>query len=234
MFLQFVLAFSAYLHVLGTQFSQKFNSQCLVVGIAALSSISASLVFIRGRKWFSRGDNTVGQTIARAGDLWFTIATPPQTQLRKSAKSIPTDRPTVRRLVHGSWSVSVDQDSFTQPLTRTTVNQHVLHVQLDLSSNLQKFSHNVIIPSWTRVQRTQIVQELLATTIRRSADYSFHRLFDPLPSGLRILEQKAESVLSVNRQRFLAMLMLQVLRSFQPFRCFLRLSVHASTKASNT
>ncbi|WMV29129.1 hypothetical protein MTR67_022514 [Solanum verrucosum] len=31
MFLQFVLAFSAYLHVLGTQFSQKFTSQCSVV-----------------------------------------------------------------------------------------------------------------------------------------------------------------------------------------------------------
>ena len=37
MFVQFVLAFSAYLHVFGTQFSQKFSSQSLVVGIEALS-----------------------------------------------------------------------------------------------------------------------------------------------------------------------------------------------------
>ncbi|WMV10366.1 hypothetical protein MTR67_003751 [Solanum verrucosum] len=41
-----------------------------------------------------------GQTTARAGGPWFTTATPPQTQLRKSAKSLPTDKPTVRRLDH--------------------------------------------------------------------------------------------------------------------------------------
>uniref|UniRef100_M1DD12 Zinc knuckle family protein n=1 Tax=Solanum tuberosum TaxID=4113 RepID=M1DD12_SOLTU len=75
---------------------------------------------------------------------------------------------------------------------------------------------------------------LLCKTIRRRANCSFHRLFYPLPSGLRILEQRAESVLSANRQRFLAMLMLQLLRSFQPLCSFLRLSVHASTKTSNT
>ncbi|KAG5605790.1 hypothetical protein H5410_027282 [Solanum commersonii] len=58
---------------------------------------------------------------------------------------------------------------------------------------------------------------LLRGTIRRSTDCSFHRLFDPLPSGLSILEQRVESVLSANRQRFLEMLMLQPLHSFQPF-----------------
>ncbi|WMV09562.1 hypothetical protein MTR67_002947 [Solanum verrucosum] len=46
------------------------------------------------------------------------------TQVRKSAKSRPTDRPTVYRLDQGPWSVSMDQDSFTQPLTPTTVDQH--------------------------------------------------------------------------------------------------------------
>ncbi|WMV49485.1 hypothetical protein MTR67_042870 [Solanum verrucosum] len=51
---------SAYLHDLGTQFSQKFNSQCLVVGIATLSF------------YFS-------QTTARAGGPSFITATPPQT-----------------------------------------------------------------------------------------------------------------------------------------------------------
>ncbi|WMV32800.1 hypothetical protein MTR67_026185 [Solanum verrucosum] len=44
----------------------------------------------------------------RAGGPWFTTAAPPQTQLRKSAKSRPTDRPMVRRPDHGPWSVSVD------------------------------------------------------------------------------------------------------------------------------
>ncbi|KAG5595519.1 hypothetical protein H5410_036751 [Solanum commersonii] len=61
-------------------------------------------------------------------------------------------------------------------------------------------------------------------TIWRSADCSFYRLFDPLPSGIHILEQRVESFLLMNRQRFLAMLMLQLLRSFQPFCSFLRLS----------
>ncbi|WMV38184.1 hypothetical protein MTR67_031569 [Solanum verrucosum] len=45
--------------------------------------------------------------------------------------------------------------------------------------------------------------------------------------SLQILEQRAKFVL-------LAMLMLQLFRSFQPFCFFLRLSVHASTKTSNT
>ncbi|KAG5585417.1 hypothetical protein H5410_045851, partial [Solanum commersonii] len=75
---------------------------------------------------------------------------------------------------------------------------------------------------------------LLFGTIRRSADYSFYRLFYPLPSGLCILEQRVESVLSANRQCFLAMLMLQLFRSFHPFCSFLHLRVHASTKTSNT
>ncbi|KAG5631080.1 hypothetical protein H5410_002797 [Solanum commersonii] len=51
-------------------------------------------------------------------------------------------------------------------------------------------------------------------------DCSFHHLFDPLPSGLCILEQRTESVLSVNRRRCLAMLRLQLLHSFQPFCSF--------------
>jgi len=46
--------------------------------------------------------------------------------------------------------------------------------------------------------------------------------------------KRAESILSANRQRFLAMLMLQLLRSFQLFFSFLDLSVQASTKTSNT
>ncbi|KAG5596032.1 hypothetical protein H5410_037264 [Solanum commersonii] len=53
-----------------------------------------------------------------------------------------------------------------------------------------------------------------------------------LITRLRIREQRAEFVLSVNRQRFLAMLMLQLLRSFQFFCSFLRLSAHASTKTN--
>jgi len=75
---------------------------------------------------------------------------------------------------------------------------------------------------------------LLRETIGWSTDCSFHCLFDLLPSGLRILEQREEYVLLANRQRFLAILMLQLLRSFKPFCSFLHLSVHASTKTSNT
>ncbi|KAG5600220.1 hypothetical protein H5410_031590 [Solanum commersonii] len=69
---------------------------------------------------------------------------------------------------------------------------------------------------------------------RRSVDCSFHRLFDPSLSGLRVLEQRVECVPSANRQACLAMLRLQLLRSFQTFCSFLHLSVHASTKTSNT
>ncbi|WMV10433.1 hypothetical protein MTR67_003818 [Solanum verrucosum] len=94
MFLQFVLAFSAYLHVLGTQFSQKFSSQCSVVR-------PQPVLVVRG-----------------------SPLQPLPSQLRKLVKSRLTDRPTVRRSDHGPWSVSVDQDLLTQPLTRTTVDQH--------------------------------------------------------------------------------------------------------------
>ncbi|KAG5577012.1 hypothetical protein H5410_057146, partial [Solanum commersonii] len=45
---------------------------------------------------------------------------------------------------------------------------------------------------------------------------------------------KVECVPSANRQVCLVMRMLQLLRSFQPFCSILRLSVHASTKTSNT
>uniref|UniRef100_M1DG86 Polyprotein n=1 Tax=Solanum tuberosum TaxID=4113 RepID=M1DG86_SOLTU len=53
-----------------------------------------------------------GQTTVRAGGPLFTTATPPQTQLRKLAKSRPTDRPTVCKSDHGSWSVSMDRGPF--------------------------------------------------------------------------------------------------------------------------
>ncbi|WMV59458.1 hypothetical protein MTR67_052843 [Solanum verrucosum] len=49
---------------------------------------------------------------------------PLPSQLRKLVKCRPTDRPTVRRSDHDPWSVSVDQDLLTQPLTSTTVDQH--------------------------------------------------------------------------------------------------------------
>ncbi|WMV13614.1 hypothetical protein MTR67_006999 [Solanum verrucosum] len=67
---------------------------------------------------------TVGQTTARVGGPWFTNATPPKIQLRKSSNSRPTDRPTVRKSDHGLWSVSVDQDSFNQPMVKTIAYQH--------------------------------------------------------------------------------------------------------------
>ncbi|KAG5571265.1 hypothetical protein H5410_061031 [Solanum commersonii] len=56
--------------------------------------------------------------------------------------------------------------------------------------------------------------ELLHGTIRQSTDNSFHHLVDPLFQGLRILEQRAEFVLSASCQRCLAMLRLQLLPSF--------------------
>ena len=46
MFNLLVLVFLTYLHVHRTQFSQKFNLQCLVVGLQLFPSISAILVFI--------------------------------------------------------------------------------------------------------------------------------------------------------------------------------------------
>ncbi|KAG5576612.1 hypothetical protein H5410_056746 [Solanum commersonii] len=58
---------------------------------------------------------------------------------------------------------------------------------------------------------------LLRGIIRQNADFSFHRLFDPTPSRLCVLEQMVECVPLVMR-------MLQLLRSFQPFCSFLRLS----------
>ncbi|WMV58783.1 hypothetical protein MTR67_052168 [Solanum verrucosum] len=50
---------------------------------------------------------TVSQTTGRTGGPWFTTATPPQTQLKKSANS----RATVPRPDHDLWSVSVDRGS---------------------------------------------------------------------------------------------------------------------------
>ncbi|WMV58854.1 hypothetical protein MTR67_052239 [Solanum verrucosum] len=50
-----------------------------------------------------------GHTTTCVGGPLFTTATPPQTQLRKSAKSQPMDRPKVHRSNHGPWSVFVDR-----------------------------------------------------------------------------------------------------------------------------
>ncbi|WMV58651.1 hypothetical protein MTR67_052036 [Solanum verrucosum] len=58
------------------------------------------------------------------------------------------------------------------------------------------YSHQKLVLADNSVR---IVQ--LRGTIRRSADCLFHRLIDPLSLGLRIMEQMAEFVLSVNRQR---------------------------------
>ncbi|WMV46960.1 hypothetical protein MTR67_040345 [Solanum verrucosum] len=47
------------------------------------------------------------------GPCWWSVVhhcNPSQPTQKKLAKSRPTDRPTVRRLDHGPWSVSVDQD----------------------------------------------------------------------------------------------------------------------------
>ncbi|KAG5606140.1 hypothetical protein H5410_027632 [Solanum commersonii] len=63
-------------------------------------------------------------------------------------------------------------------------------------------------------------------------DCSFHRLFYPAPSMLRVLEQRMECIPLANHKACLAMRRLQFLHSFQPFCSFLRLSVHASTKTS--
>uniref|UniRef100_M1DCE0 Uncharacterized protein n=1 Tax=Solanum tuberosum TaxID=4113 RepID=M1DCE0_SOLTU len=49
---------------------------------------------------------------------------------------------------------------------------------------------------------------LLRGTIQRSTDCSFHRLFDPLPLGLRVLEQRVEYVPLATRQVCLAELRL--------------------------
>ncbi|WMV47007.1 hypothetical protein MTR67_040392 [Solanum verrucosum] len=64
-----------------------------------------------------------GLTVRPAGP-WFVIENFPRTQSENLAKSRLTDRPTVCRSDHGSWSVSVDRDFPYQPLTQTTVDQH--------------------------------------------------------------------------------------------------------------
>ncbi|WMV57186.1 hypothetical protein MTR67_050571 [Solanum verrucosum] len=69
---------------------------------------------------------TVGQTTARAGGPWFTTANPslassenwPSPDSRTDPRSV--DQTTVRGLC--PWI----KTSFTQPLTRTTVDQHGL------------------------------------------------------------------------------------------------------------
>ncbi|WMV25264.1 hypothetical protein MTR67_018649 [Solanum verrucosum] len=91
MFLQFVLAFSAYLHVLGTQFSQKFSSQCSVV---------------RPRPVL----------VVRGSPLQPLPASSKKNRLSLDPRSV--DQTTIRGLC--PWI----KTSFTQPLTRTTVDQH--------------------------------------------------------------------------------------------------------------
>ncbi|WMV51164.1 hypothetical protein MTR67_044549 [Solanum verrucosum] len=61
------------------------------------------------------------------GPCWWSVVhhcNPSPNQLRKLAKPRLTDRPTVRRLDHGPWSVSVDRDFPYQPLTQTMVDQN--------------------------------------------------------------------------------------------------------------
>ncbi|WMV45577.1 hypothetical protein MTR67_038962 [Solanum verrucosum] len=65
----------------------------------------------------------VGLTVRPAGP-WFVTENFPRTQSENLAKSRLTDRPTVRRSDHGSWSLFVDRDFPYQPLTQTTVDQH--------------------------------------------------------------------------------------------------------------
>ncbi|KAG5590286.1 hypothetical protein H5410_040800 [Solanum commersonii] len=65
---------------------------------------------------------------------------------------------------------------------------------------------------------------LLRRIDQQNADCSFHRLIDPSPSGLRVLEQRAECIPSANRQACLVILRLQLLHYFQPFCSFCLLS----------
>ncbi|KAG5571376.1 hypothetical protein H5410_061142 [Solanum commersonii] len=95
-----------------------------------------------------------------------------------------------------------------------------------LTSNLGKmksFSLQVSHKTLFKLER-KYLKKISAGNSSTSTDFSFHHRFDPLPSGLCILEQRAEFVLSANRQRCLAMLRLQLLHSFQPFYSFLRIS----------
>ncbi|WMV45450.1 hypothetical protein MTR67_038835 [Solanum verrucosum] len=95
MFLQFVLAFSAYLHVLGTQFSQKFSSQCSVVR-------PRPVLVVRG--------SPLQPFPKPAQKNWLSPDS------RTDPRSV--DQTTVRGLC--PWI----KTSLTQPLTQTTVDQH--------------------------------------------------------------------------------------------------------------
>ncbi|KAG5595817.1 hypothetical protein H5410_037049 [Solanum commersonii] len=136
---------------------------------------------------------------------WFCICNYKPITLNHSHKEEEWRSPTSNLGKMKSFSLQVSHKTLSK-LERKYIKTHQKLVQVDSSTR----------------------------TIRRSTYCSFHRLFDPLPSGLRILEQRAYSVLLMNRQRFLAMLMLQLLHFFQSFCFFLHLSVHASTKTSNT
>ncbi|WMV18679.1 hypothetical protein MTR67_012064 [Solanum verrucosum] len=105
------VAVKANLRIMFLQFGIAFSAYCM---FWELSSVRNSVTVFSGRSNHNR-----------AGGSWFTTVTSPQTQLKKLSKSRPTDRPMVRRSYQGPWSVPVDQDSFNQPLTRTTVDQHI-------------------------------------------------------------------------------------------------------------
>ncbi|WMV45445.1 hypothetical protein MTR67_038830 [Solanum verrucosum] len=104
------IAFSAYLHVLGTQFSHKFSSQCLVTKNIDFEKLQV-------QPTDRRSDH---------GPCWWSVVhhcnPSPELSHKKMAMSQLTDRPMVRRSDHGPcpWIKTF----FSQPLTRTTVNQH--------------------------------------------------------------------------------------------------------------
>ncbi|WMV38013.1 hypothetical protein MTR67_031398 [Solanum verrucosum] len=75
--------------------------------------------------------------MARAGGLWFTTTAPPQTQLRKSTKSRPMGRPTVRRSDHHPWSMSVDRGPF-HPASDANDSRPV---QIVVRSTVYMFDH---------------------------------------------------------------------------------------------
>ncbi|KAG5632118.1 hypothetical protein H5410_003835 [Solanum commersonii] len=72
---------------------------------------------------------------------------------------------------------------------------------------------------------------LLCGTDRQNADCFVNHLFDPSPSGLRLLEQRVECVPSANAWGCSGFSFFILFILFVPF---LRLSVNASAKTSNT
>lgn len=62
MFRKIVHTFSVYLHVLGTQLSKKFSSQCIVVGIAAPSFNTQLFQSSFEDEWSLEGENVTPRT----------------------------------------------------------------------------------------------------------------------------------------------------------------------------